>query len=433
MPTAFLPLLLCLPVQAQPAPPAAEAFTLQSYVRTALDKSPEVRQARQSYEAAAYQWKSQLASSVLPTLSFTLQGPFWGHSTNNGYRFNVWRMERQDMSASTKLNLNLFNSFQDYLKTRQARLGRDSSLEGLRSAEQSKAFEALQSFYDLNLKLSLQEVASQNLAAQAEQFRLTDELYRNGMKSLSDLLKSETDWRSAELRLASAEAETKSALMRFNLDIDRPAFEAASLQADLTPGSTELPRVDLDLARALAQKPAVLRARRDLERSDAALALALQGVMPALGVNASLDRSDLGPGRPTNPNPNYQMGLSLSLPFNFNLATQYFDYKAAAAERKRSAAALTAAERAAGNSLFAAFINLERATKSYRISAQKEGIAERNLGIVNERYKQGSADVITRAQAQLDYLSSRTERAQALNETFINRALYKLALGDPLW
>ncbi|MBI4677391.1 MAG: TolC family protein [Elusimicrobia bacterium] len=432
MRTGALLLFLCASAAAQPVAAPAE-FTLQSFVQTALDRSPEVRQARESYEAASYQWKSRLAAAALPTLSFTLQGPFYGHSALNEYRFNVWRLERQDMSARTGLNLNLFNSFQDFLKVRQSRLGRDSAREGLRSVEQNKAFEALRAFYDLNLKMSLQEVTGQNLSAQAEQYRLTEELYRNGMKSISDLLKSETDWRSAELRLASAEAETKSALMRFNILLDRDPMTHASLKAELEPGATALPTVAADLALALAQKPEVLKARLDLDRAKTGVDQTLQGMAPTFAVNATLNRSDLGPGRPTNPNPDYQAGLSLSLPFNFNFATQYFDYRAAVAERKRTAAALAAAERAVRNDLHSAFISLERAYKTYGISAQKEGISNRNLGIVNERYKQGSADVITLAQAQLDYLSARVERAQALNEAFINRALYKLALGDPLW
>ncbi|MBI5625359.1 MAG: TolC family protein [Elusimicrobia bacterium] len=426
-------LLLCAPLAAQPAAPTAESYTLTAYVQAALEKSPEVRQARESSQAAAYQWKSQFAAATLPTLGFTLQGPFYGHSTLNDYRFNVWRMERQDMSAATSLNLNLFNSFQDYLKTRQSRLSRDSSLESLRSVTQSRSFEALRAFYDLDLKLSLQDVTDQNLAAQAEQYRLTEELYRNGMKSLSDLLKSETDWRSAEQRLAAAVADTKSSLVTFNILIERDPFSPAALKADLDPGATVLPQVALDLARALAQKPDVLKARRDLERAQAGLDLALQGMTPTLAVNATLSRADLGPGRPANPNPYYQLGLSLSAPFNFNFASQYFNYRASAAEKKRSAAALASAERTVTSDLHSAYIVLERAYKTYHITSQKEVIASRNLAIVNERYKQGSADVITLAQAQLDYLSARVDRAQALHEAFINRALYKLAVGDPLW
>ena len=85
------------------------------------------------------------------------------------------------------------------------------------------------------------------------------------------------------------------------------------------------------------------------------------------------------------------------------------------------------------NDVHSAYITLDAALTSYRIAALTEGIALRNLDIVNEQYKQGSADVIRFSQAQLDYLNAQNARVQALFGALVSRFQYRLAIGEPLW
>ncbi len=413
-------------------------MTLESFKKLALETSPEVREARELYEASDKAYKGQLAASVLPTLAFTGQTYPYGHNPADGYRFQTWRLNRNDMNFNTTANLNLFNSFQDVQKTRYSSLSRGSAQSGFEAARQDRAFSAIQTFFDLDSKSQLLEVARQNLDAQQEQYQQTLDLHHNGMKSLSDLLKSETDWRSSELRLVSAQAEQKAALVRFNLLIDRPGSQPALLQADLATGTTDLPRVEADLALALTRRPEVSRVRKEFERSAVALEQAAQGLLPTFSANAVWNRSDAATfGRPaaasTVPNPNYQVGLTLALPFNFNVVTQAFSYAGARADKRRARSAVDAALRLVRQDVHGAFINLERATLSYGISLKKEDIARRNLDLINGQYRQGSADVIHLAQAQTDFLNAQVERTLALHDIFINRALYKRAVGEPLW
>ena len=63
----------------------------------------------------------------------------------------------------------------------------------------------------------------------------------------------------------------------------------------------------------------------------------------------------------------------------------------------------------------------------------KTEIARRNLDLVIEQYKQGSADVIRLAQAQLDFLEARTERSQADHDAGLSLLAYRRAIGEPLW
>ncbi len=414
--------------------PAVREFDAPSYVRAVLEASPELRQAEAGLEAAAAQAKEKFAALVLPTFGFTAESTPYGHAPSNSNLLTHWRLTRDETTSTTRLNLNLFNSFQDFRSARSARLNRDSSGAALSTAQGDRAFEAVRVFFDLGLKNRLLEVAAENLKAQEEQYRMTEDLYKNGMKSLSDLLKSETDWRSGELRLAAAQAAGKTALIRFNALIDRAPLEAAVLKVDLAGGATDLPRLEEDAVRARTARPELRKALLDLEIAEVSVRTARQALLPTFSVDAVWSRSDGGPrGSISEPNPNYRLGLALSMPVGYNVASQAYSFAAARAVRRRQAGAVDQLARQVQVEVHEAFVQLEQVLKQYSISTAKEAIADRNLGLVTEQYRTGSADVLLMGQARLDVLNARVERAQALHEAFINRARYRLAVGDSIW
>ncbi|MBI5242883.1 MAG: TolC family protein [Elusimicrobia bacterium] len=432
MTPAVLALLLCPPVAA--AQPVPSIFTAAGYVRAVLDASPEVRQAADLFESARAAWKSQAAAAWLPTLGFTGLTYPYGHDLAQSYRFQRWNLARPDTSLTTSLNWNLFNSMADSYKVRQAALSRDSAEASFSNARQARAFAAAQAFYDLGLKDRLLEVAGESLKIQKDGFDLTRDLYQNGMKSLADLLKSETDWHSSELNLAQAQANRRQSLLQFNLLVGRPADAPAALASELDPGTTALPGLAQDEDAALSRRPEMALARLSVEVRELASTQALRDGAPQLTLDASWNRTDHGSSIGNlSTNPNYQLALGLALPSGFNAASQWFNASAARSQAAAARQSLAATARQVRSEVHAAYIALESALTAYRIAAVTEGIAQRNLELVNEQYKQGSADVIRLAQAQLDYLTSRTRRAQALFCALVSRFQYRLAIGEPLW
>lgn len=429
----FACVLLCLSSWAGAQTPAE--FTVSSYTALAFSASPELRSAEAAYEAAARREKSRLGSMMLPTFAFSGRAQPWGDNPDNANRFQTWRLNRNEMTFDSTLNLNLFNSFQDWQRWRSARLSREAAERSFWAARQDRAFAAINSFYSLNSKDQLLEVARQNLKAQEDQYKQTLDLYRNGMKSLADLLKSETDLRSSELRLISAESEQKSALVDFNSLLDRAGLDGATLKVDLAPGATALPELPGDLAKAVAQRPELVRARKELELARVAAQQAVQDALPTFKADATWSRTDAATfgGAPSDTRPRYFIGLSLALPANFNLLSQAYAAAAARAERRRAASALALAVRQVRQEVYESFIRLERALKLYAIALQKAEISRRSLELVGAQYRQGTADAIRMNQAQSDFLSAQVERTLALHDIFIDRARYRRAVGDPLW
>ncbi|MBI2787460.1 MAG: TolC family protein [Elusimicrobia bacterium] len=417
-----------------PSPALADGFTISSYTASALATSPEVRSAEDAFNAADAALKGQASAMVLPTLGFSYTQYPYGHDPLASYRYEQGRFAPRLGQAVTTANWNLFNSFEDLQKTRAAAMARRAARAAWNAARQDRAFAAISAFYTLDAKTELLGVAQQNLRDQKKQYEQSLDLYKNGMKSLADLLKSETDWRSSELRIISAEAERKKALVEFNALIDRGALAEAALILNLTAGATDMPLVEADFVRALELRPEVVQAREDLDKARVAVQQAVLGVLPSLKADATWTRTRYAAGAGTaSPNPNHQVGLSLSLPVGFNGFTQGWAVSSARAQQRRAEAARRSAERTVKSEVYNAYINLERVSSSYTVALLKEEIAARSLELVGRQYQQGAADAIRMNQAQNDYLNARVERALALHDIFIDRARYKRAVGDPLW
>jgi len=437
MPRALRPLaVLALLLAAARA--AAADMTAAEYVKAALAASPEVRQADEAWRTADDAYKAQLSAMLLPTIAFTATEYPWGDDPSLGYVHHGWRIRRNDVGTNATATLNVFNGFQDLLKTRSAAAARDSAASALEAARQDRSYAALQAFYALGARARLRDVAREDLRAQEEQYKQTQGLYRDGLKGLADLYKSETEWHASEIRLISAEDDYKAAQQPFNSLLDRAPWTDASVVPELTPGATDLPRLEDDAAALPRRRPEIARSLADAQKAQEAEKQALLGMFPTLSVNAVWNRQQLASvGVPASslgiPNPNSQVGLSLSLPLGYNGATQAFSYAGARAEKRRARAAAEASLRSARDELYAAWVNLERATVTWGLSLRQEEIAGQGLAIVEAQYRQGTADALRMAQARSDLLAARVQTATALQDIFVNRAAYKRAAGVPLW
>ncbi len=437
MPRVSRPLILLALAACAPRA-AAAGLTAAAYVKAVLAASPEVRQAEESWRGADDAYKSQMAAMLLPTLSFTGQEYPYGDDPSLGYAHHSWQWKRSDMTSNTSANWNLFNGFQDLLKTRVAAEARDSAAQTLAAARQDRSYAALQAFYALDAAARLIDVAREDLRAQEEQYRQTQGLYRDGLKSLADLYKSETEWHTSEVRLYSAQDDYKAAQEPFNTLLNRAPWTSAEIAAELQPGTTDLPRIEDDDAKLAGRRPEIVRALSDEAKAASAEKQSLVGLFPSLALNATWNRQDTASdGLPSStlgiPNPNRQIGLALSLPFGFNGASQAFNYAAARAARRGARAAAELALRSARDELYAAWVNLERATITYVLAVRLEEIAQSGLEIVEAQYRQGTADALRMAQARSDLLAARVQKATALQNIFVYRAAYRRAAGVPLW
>ena len=407
-----------------------------AYVAAALEASPETARSRLSRKAASYRWKSALASAALPALSWSADSVPYGPTPADSYQFHNWRLNASDVGINTGLRWNLFNSFADELNVRASSLAKDAADAELEASLRSQALAALRVYYSLALKGRILEVSEGNLKAQEAQFALTQDLYKHGMKSYTDLLKSETDLLSSRLRLASAQAETRKSLVRFNTLLQRGPLDPAEPEPLSEPGARTFPEPGTELRDSLLKRPELRIARLEEDKAAVGLRRTIREGVPALSLDALWQRQEVATfGKPSAfgiPNPNYRLALTLALPSGFNAYSQAQNALVSRSELERARESRRAVELQVGQEVALSRGELERALQTLRVASRKEEISRENLGLVSDQYQQGRADVIRLAQAQLDFLESQVQRAQAMHDAHVAAAEYRYAAGEPL-
>lgn len=417
---------------------AGSRWTPESYVRSALSLSPDARSAEAAKDGAAARAKARWARAFAPSLSFSARAtPAKLHATGL-FRFDAWRANSNDLSLTPGLSWNLFNSFQDLLSARVAERNREAAEDGLDAARQSEALDALRAYWGLYLRERVLDVSRQNLKVQQEQYALTEDRYKHGMKSLSDLLKTETDLRSTELKVEADEAQRRLALFRFNIQVGADEGADAALDADLSSGPARAPDLGEGLRRAMELRPEYRRSLKELANAEDQHRLARIGAGPTLALDFDGSHAwDGGYGARAKAfgagTAVYGFALKLALPGSFNLYSQVQDVRASRSDLARAKESLEGQRRAVREEVYQSHIELSRALRSHEIAVRKEDISRQNLELVRTEYSEGSADVIRLSQAQTDFVNAQVERMQALHDLKINTARWKRAIGEPIW
>src|SRR4051794_32996735 len=108
--------LLIVALCAAPAAAIENDFTVSSFTAVALAASPEVQSSYEAFKAADDAYKGQVAAMILPTVAFSAQAYPYGYNPANDYKFQAWHLTRKEVALNTTLDLNVFNSGQDFEK-----------------------------------------------------------------------------------------------------------------------------------------------------------------------------------------------------------------------------------------------------------------------------------------------------------------------------
>lgn len=412
----------------------AETFSTSTYMQAMFAASPDLEKAQNSLESARNSYSNSFINGYLPSMTLSAGTPLWAY---NGTTWGGARLNRNEVTSSAQISWNLYNMGKDSLSLRSAAFSRDLAELSYKETKQSQALSALSYYYNLLTDQKLLDVARRDLADQEAQYLLSQNLYKDGLQSLTDLLQSETNWRASQMRLTSAEATYQQQLLSFNTQINRDPFAPVELVDAANESTTTLVAVEVDFDRALRDRFEMQYAETNVRTAEITYRQAVLAQAPAFSVDFNWDKSGLQmfglPSSSASPNPSYSIGASLSVPLGFFWMAQRNEIKNAALTKRAASLTLENQRRSIRSSVVSARIALNLNSSSLGLSKLKKTIAQQKLRLVEEQYRQGVADSIKLTQAQNDDLTAQQDYTTLLYQLELKRAEYHETIGIPLW
>jgi outer membrane protein TolC len=408
-----------------------DMWTLPKYLGEAFKVSDNIKRSEEELELSKSGYVSSLASFYLPNAAIS--------ASNSPYSvFNEpkWRLSNDKTSAGASLSLNLFNNFKDKLGLDSSRLGKKDSEYRLWREKQSVTIDSLKTYYNVLRTKRLLEVVRASLKSYEEQYGKVREYYREGMKSYSDVLKSELNYRASQLNEATSSAGYKNSMMDFNLSLYREPEIEIELEDVVDYSTAALPGLAEDLVYASKNHIEIKLAENALKRREIAKTGAFIGYLPDFSVDAAYNRRGLGGfGKPDSSavNPTYSLTMSLSLPVGPGTFTDRKNYLASEIELRRAGRELYNLGLSIRKAAISSYLAFSTTLKRYEVSKMKAEISRQNLEIVAKKYGEGGAGIIELADAQNDDLSSQSDLANASYDLLLARADYEKAAGRQLW
>ncbi|MBI4656246.1 MAG: TolC family protein [Elusimicrobia bacterium] len=409
----------------------ADNWTAESYIKSVFTVSNEIKRYEEDALIYKNEYISSLANAFLPAVSIKVsQSPY---SNSNEPR---WNFSRDNTSAATNVSMNLFNGWKDRFDIDKSRINRKMAEKKLWLEKQNMALTSLKTYYRALGKKRLLEVVKTSLKSYEEQYYKVKDYYKNGMKSLSDLLKSELNLRTSQLQEVTAVEGYKNSVMDFNLTLRRqPEIEVELQDADENADRMG-PSLEQDIQSALKNRPELELAGIELEKNRISMRKSRINSYPDFSIDASWNRQGIGSiGRPAEgtANPTYSIAMTFSVPIGPQTISDRNSVVQAEIELERAKRTLREKELEVRREVISRYFAFLTVAKRHEVSKMKSRISKQNLEIVQEQYNQGRAGIIELAEAQKDDLESQSELADALYNLVIAEAEYKKALGIRLW
>lgn len=406
------------------------AFNLNSYLSNYLLQSPEVKTRKNSFAISTNNYKNTFISYFMPSFSASAGA---SNSYSRADRFSSLEdLKEWHSQGSLNGSWNLFNSGKDSLSYKKAHLTYQIAQIDFDSFMQNKVLSAVSNYYNLLLKQKKLAVYRDDVANTKKQYDQDKILYDNGLKTRSDLLSSETNWRSGQLSLFSAQSDYEDALSSFNISLNQPAETKITLAEDIDDSLFELPSLEEDLARALENRHDIRRSRLELEEQDLSFKQNKLNTLPSLSVDLfgstgrSFDRHEVW---------DYNYGISAGVSFDFGFF--YIDKK-----RERENYFLTNQNahlnyeetlRHMRDDIVSVRNNLILKMQSLEISALRLEAATQKFEATQTKYQNGLMSATDLTFARQEMVSAQINHLTLITDLAIAKLRYQYAIGQNIF
>jgi len=414
----------------------ARVITFADAIRTALEQSNAIRQARYATDLDEASVR-QTRSALLPDLRLSTQG-----AQNYGRFFSndegrILNTSTQSLSTGLSSSLTLFNGKANLSNISQAKLNRQASELDLARTRETVVFTVLSNYLNLIAQQELLGVRQSSLAAQDTLERQVQEFVNAGTRSIADLYQQQASVASA--RLAVVEADRSVGLAKIDLIQTLKLDPAGSYEFSAPPLDSAGPRPrSLDLTsmfqRALQQRRDVDALQSRLQASEtgvrAAGATAWPTVSLAVGYNSNYASTATAPFfNQLDQRRGGSVGLNLSFPI-FDRFSSRINVERAHIQQQNAEVALDNLRQEVGLQVRRAMLDNSSAQAQLVAAQAQTRAADLALQAAQERYRAGAATLVEVTQARATSVQAASALVSARYNLLFQGKLLDYYLGD---
>jgi len=299
--------------------------------------------------------------------------------------------------------------------------------------KQEISFKSINVYIDYLKATKMLEVSKASEQSYIEEYEKTKNYYNEGLKSYSDLLKSELNMKTAQLYTISRQNYLKNSLMDLNSLYYEDPLKDEKISDIKFEENIELPDENKSIETALENRKEIYNLKKELEIKENSLRKAKIFSYPYLKLDLSYTKNNIF-------DISYIKGsdsrLFLSLNYDFgpsalvSKSNEIFAKKVELEQLKRK---LIEEEISIKKEVISSILSLSYSIKRYEVSKIKAKISAENLKIIKEKYAQSKVSIIDLIDAQKDELDAQTELAQSYYDLYLSFMSYKKAIGEKLW
>lgn len=405
-------------------------FTIDSYVRAFLNNSPQVKAEHNKLLNARAIYQNAFTELFLPSFAVSAAANKTYTRPDNIHSWNELR--HFDSNANASGTWNLLNSGKDRLTYQNASLSYEIAQIAFDAFVQQTVLSAVKVYYDLLLNQKLVEVYQTDLEINRKQYEQDKVLYDNGLKTRSDLLSSETNYRSSQLSLFSAQNDYANALTAFNIALNQPTETEVILDETLDKTVTPLPSLDTDLTNALAHRHDVRERRLQLKQDDIVFKQGKLNTLPSLFVDLF---GSTGRGLNGHELWNYNYGVAAGVTFDlgFFYVDKYRTRQNLARTHENAQLNFEQFLRSMRDDVVQTRNALALKMQSMEISDLRLQAATQKFEATQTKYKNGLMSATDLTVAQQAMVSAQIEHARLLTDLEITKLRYQYAIGQNIF
>ncbi len=418
--------------------PHAGIISLKDCVDKSITSSTAVSQSAQDLRKAVND-AGIYRAPFYPSVGFSFNAALAGYDAN-GNPVNLLTFYPDNYTATLQAGYNLFNMWKDSDKLSYYIKKQEEAELKLASAKQDAAWNSIKAFYEV-LKAQKSLMVSEILLKQRqENLKLTESLYRAGIKSKSYFLDAQVQLANSNIAVISGNNSVLAARAALNYLLG------------LAPDAETLPEDDLKFVKyeksagqallsAFNNRPDWLILAKEKEGSVVNLGLVERDLLPYVSLDASyglyLDKyardSSLWTHRGAlDQNSGWGISLSLSYPI-FDGGVNSLKAENAKIELKIFDIQEASLRRFINKEVFLEWNDLDRIYKNVPVYEQQVGLSKESMEITRSKYREGTASFLELVDAEVNYSSAQINWYQSIYDYKSQTADLLKAMGVKLF